>query len=183
MQSSRVLPVAILLSALSPTAFADGFVLDSQSFGSGTTLSNSQVYNQRECHGGNLSPQLSWSGAPEGTQSYAVTMFDTDARDGRGLWHWVLFDIDAKTMSLPVGAGDANKAPLGSSSARNGMGDLGYSGPCPPQDEKQHHYVVTVYALRAEHIGLRQGADAETAKQAIESNAIASATAQAVYGR
>ncbi len=128
--------------SISAGARADGFTLESASFGSNTTLGTVQVYNKGDCQGGNVSPELHWSGAPAGTKSFAVTLFDPDARDGAGWWHWLLFDIDAKTKSLPAGAGDAVGI-----SGKNSFGDLGYSGPCPPRDDKPHRYVFTVYAL------------------------------------
>jgi len=104
----RALPVLFccaLALAISSAARADGFTLESASFGSNTTLGTTQVYNKGDCHGGNVSPELHWSGAHADTKSFAVTLFDPDARDGAGWWHWLLFDINAKTKSLPAGAG------------------------------------------------------------------------------
>lgn len=173
---------AVILGGASAAAVADEFILRSQNLGTNTSIAQAQVYNQGDCHGGNVSPQLSWSGAPDGTRSYAVTMFDLDANGGRGWWHWALFDIDAKTTSLASGAGDAG-GPLESMSATNSFGDLGYSGPCPPKDEKMHRYVFTVYALGSDHLGLAKAAGAETVQQALQSRALATATLQAEYGR
>ena len=182
MRTRIVVLSAAILGNASVAAVADEFILRSQNLGTNASIAQAQVYNQGECHGGNVSPQLSWSGAPDGTLSYAVTMFDLDANGGRGWWHWALFDIDAKTTSLASGAGDA-VGPLGGSSGTNSFGDLGYSGPCPPKDEKMHRYVVTVYALGADHLGLAKASDAATVQQALQSKALATATLQAEYGR
>src|SRR5260370_27884052 len=56
------------------------------------------------CNGQNVSPALSWSGEPKGTQSFALTMVDTDARNGRGWWHWSVFNIPASVHALAAGA-------------------------------------------------------------------------------
>src|SRR4029077_614461 len=103
-----VVPLCSLLalSAGAP-AFADGFTLESASFGSNATLGTPLIYNDNGCNGGNTSPELHWSGAPPDTKSFAVTLFDPDARNGAGFWHWLVFDINAKTTSLEPGAGAA----------------------------------------------------------------------------
>lgn len=175
----------ILALSVSSAARADGFTLESASFGSNTTLGTTQVYNKGDCHGGNVSPELHWSGAPAATKSFAVTLFDPDARDGAGWWHWLLFDIDAKTKSLPAGAGGdiGSNASPGSISGTNSFGDLGYSGPCPPRDDKPHRYVFTVYALRTEHLGVEAGADGEAVKKALAANSLSSTELQGQYGR
>jgi len=182
MRTRILLLSAALLGSASDAAFADEFLLHSENLGTNASIAPAQVYNQGDCHGGNVSPQLNWAGAPEGTRSYAVTMFDLDAGGGRGWWHWAVFDIDAKTTSLPSGAGTA-AGPLGSVSGTNSFGDIGYSGPCPPKDEKMHRYVFTVYALDTDHLGLAQATDAEVVQQALKSRALATATLQAEYGR
>lgn len=174
---------AILLGALD--ARADEFTLQSASFGSNTSLGTKHVYDKNECNGGNVSPELHWSGAPEGTKSFAVTMFDPDARGGAGWWHWLVFDIDAKTTSLPAGGGDpiGSLAPPGSISAKNSFGDVGYSGPCPPHGDKAHRYVFTVYAIGKDKLGLRSDAGIEAVKAALEADTIISTSLQAQYSR
>ena len=178
MRAQSVFLCCAFALSLSSAAHADGFTLESASFGSNTTLATAQVYNQGDCHGGNVSPELHWSGVPAGTKSFAVTLFDPDAHDGAGWWHWLLFDIDATTKSLSPGLPDG----IGSS-GKNSFGDMGYSGPCPPRDDKPHRYVFTVYALSTEHLGLAPGADGETVKKALTANSLSSAELQAQYGR
>ncbi|HEY6986061.1 MAG TPA: YbhB/YbcL family Raf kinase inhibitor-like protein [Rhodanobacteraceae bacterium] len=187
----RSLLVSSLVSAVFATSAAaqtdaqtgESFSLDSTTFGSNTTLALTQVYNQGDCHGGNLSPELHWKGAPAGTRSFAITMFDPDARSGAGWWHWLVFDIDAKTTSLAVGAGDPSKSPAGSASAKNSFGETGYGGPCPPRGDKAHRYVFTIYALKVEHLGVPSGADAAAVKSALEANTLLSTTLQGQYER
>ena len=166
-------------------ARADGFTLESASFGSNTTLSTKQILDKGDCNGGNVSPELHWSGAPEGTKSFAVTLFDPDARSGAGWWHWLVFDINAKTTSLEPGAGAAvgSNTPPGSTSAKNDFGETGYGGPCPPHGDKPHRYVFTVYALSVERLGLGADADAATVKKALEASTLLSTSLQGLYGR
>jgi len=177
--------VSILLSAhaVAQTDAQPGesFTLESTTFGSNTTLATTQVYDKGACHGGNQSPELHWKGAPGDTRSFAVTMFDPDARGGAGWWHWLLYDIAAKTKSLAVGAGDPMRAPAIGISGKNSFGDTGYSGPCPPRDDPPHRYVFTIYALKVGRLGVPAGADAGAVKAALEANTILSTTLQAQF--
>jgi len=102
------------------------------------------------CTDSGISPELSWSQGPAGTQSYAVLMFDPDAPTGSGFWHWVAWDIPPDTTSLPTGA----VLPAGSVSGENDGGTLGYTGPCPPEGDLVHHYQITVVAVSVPTLGL-----------------------------
>ncbi|HTE47219.1 MAG TPA: YbhB/YbcL family Raf kinase inhibitor-like protein [Gemmatimonadaceae bacterium] len=96
--------------------------------------------------GKNKSPQLSWSGAPRGTKSFAVTCFDPDAPTGSGYWHWVAFNIPANVDRVDVGEGKG-ESPRDAMSGYTDFGMSGYAGPWPPAGDGQHHYTFTVYAL------------------------------------
>jgi Raf kinase inhibitor-like YbhB/YbcL family protein len=102
------------------------------------------------CTSAGVSPELSWSGAPAGTESYVVTMFDPDAPTGSGFWHWVAWDIPADTTSLPTGA----TLPASSIDGQNDAGTIGYTGPCPPPGDGTHHYEITVIAVNTPTLGL-----------------------------
>jgi hypothetical protein len=116
----------------------------SSSFKNGDTLSNAHVFTG--CGGKNVSPQLSWTGAPAETKSYAVTLFDPDAPTGCGYWHWLACDIPASVTSLEAGAG-GGESPAGGKTGYNDFGMNSYGGPCPPKGDKPHRYIFTVYAL------------------------------------
>src|ERR687883_569744 len=89
--------------------------LTSSSFKDGDYLAMDHVLSADYgfgCSGGNKSPQLAWSGAPEGTRSFAVTCYDPDAPTGSGFWHWLVVNIPANVTELPLDAADkACKAP------------------------------------------------------------------------
>jgi Raf kinase inhibitor-like YbhB/YbcL family protein len=110
--------------------------------------------------GDNLSPHLRWSGAPEGTQSFAVTCFDPDAPTGSGFWHWVLFDLPPSTTELARGAGSGDMAglPTGAIHARNDAGGLEYIGSAPPEGHGDHRYVFAVHAVSIPTLGLDSSA-------------------------
>jgi Raf kinase inhibitor-like YbhB/YbcL family protein len=92
------------------------------------------------------SPDLTWTAGPAGTQSYVVTMFDTDAPTGSGFWHWVAFNIPSTTTSLTLNQ-SASGMPAGTVQGTNDYGFSGYGGPCPPVGDPPHHYYITVSAL------------------------------------
>ncbi|HEV8449546.1 MAG TPA: YbhB/YbcL family Raf kinase inhibitor-like protein [Gemmatimonadaceae bacterium] len=96
--------------------------------------------------GGNQSPQISWSGAPPGTKSFAITCFDPDAPTGSGYWHWLAWGIPASVTKLDAGAG-TGRAPAGAQSGYGDSGTASYDGPAPPKGDGDHRYIFTVYAL------------------------------------
>ncbi|GAA5056114.1 hypothetical protein HNP84_006968 [Thermocatellispora tengchongensis] len=106
--------------------------------------------------GEDISPHLSWSGAPEGTRSYAVTMYDPDAPTGSGFWHWAVADIPASVTELATGAGDDTGAllPPGAVRIPNDVRAARYIGAAPPAGHGRHRYFIVVHALDVEKIGV-----------------------------
>ena len=130
--------------------------VESPDIAEGVRLSPPQTSGAFGIEGGqDLSPALSWSGAPEGIGSYAITCFDPDAPTGSGFWHWAVCDIPASVTSLPAGAGTPGSAdlPAGAVTLRNDAGIAGYLGSAPPEG-RTHRYVFTVWAVGAESLGL-----------------------------
>ena len=151
--------IALSLIYISSIVSAQTFTLTSNSVGGQAT--NTQVFNGFGCSGENISPQLSWSNAPAGTKSFAITIYDPDAPTGSGWWHWVMFDIPSTINELKAGAGDVSKgiAPQGSIQSITDMGTTGFGGPCPPVGDGPHRYIVTLFALKTDKLGLDQTAN------------------------
>ena len=99
------------------------------------------------CPGKNVSPQLAWHDAPAGTRSFAILMYDVDGQYGAGVSHWVAYNIAPTATGLAEGDGSASKGFTGGSNTR-GMST--YMGPCPPQGDGPHHYLITVMATDLE---------------------------------
>jgi Raf kinase inhibitor-like YbhB/YbcL family protein len=135
----------------SPDAAKNGDSLNvsSKSFSDGGAIPMEHVFTH--CGGKNASPQLSWSGAPQGTRSYAITCFDPDAPTGSGYWHWVAFNIPGSVTSLEAGAGNSD-SPAGGKGGYSDFGMHSYGGPCPPPGHGKHHYTFTVYALDVDKV-------------------------------
>jgi Raf kinase inhibitor-like YbhB/YbcL family protein len=151
----------------------------------GSKIGNIHVFKGMDCTGDNLSPALSWQGAPAATKSYAVTIYDPDAPTGSGWWHWVVFNIPASTTRLPEGAGDATKnlLPAGAVQGNTDFGAPGYGGPCPPKGDKPHHYIFTVYALNTDKIDVPANATAAYVGFNLHAHQLAKATLTGLYWR
>jgi Raf kinase inhibitor-like YbhB/YbcL family protein len=170
--------------ALLPAA-AFGFTLESAEVKPSGTIAEAQVYKGFGCTGGNVSPALTWKSAPAGVKSFAVTVYDPDAPTGSGWWHWVVFNIPPGTTSLPAGAGDASagKLPAGAVQSRTDFGKPGYGGPCPPQGDKPHRYIFTVFALKTDKLDADENAPGSLVGFLINANQIGMAPFTGKYGR
>ncbi|PWG79238.1 YbhB/YbcL family Raf kinase inhibitor-like protein [Pararcticibacter amylolyticus] len=136
-------------------SFTSGQTFTLSSADLGGQFTNEFIAANFGCTGSNKSPELHWTNAPAGTKSFAVTMYDADAPTGSGFWHWVLVDIPSNVMQLKSGAGSIPQklAPDGSLQSLNDTGAPGYQGPCPPEGETAHRYIITVYALNTPKLG------------------------------
>lgn len=116
---------------------APGFTLTSTSVQDGQPLAEAQLA------GADISPQLSWSGAPLGTRSYAITVHDPDAPTMSGFWHWAVVNLPASVTSLPEGA----ELPEPAFQLPNDLRAPRYAGAAPPAGHGRHRYFFTVHAL------------------------------------
>jgi Raf kinase inhibitor-like YbhB/YbcL family protein len=123
---------------------AGSFTVTSQDIADGRRLGDDFAFAR-----GNVSPQLSWSGSPEGTRGFVVTCFDPDAPTPSGFWHWLVLGLDAGVTGLARGAGAAGGAalPAGAFQVRNDFGNHGYDGAAPPAGDREHRYYFVVHAI------------------------------------
>jgi Raf kinase inhibitor-like YbhB/YbcL family protein len=182
-RTSRVLLSAAVVMACCG-AHAAGFTLTSPQVKPNAKVGEDQVFNGFGCSGKNISPALKWTGAPKDTKGYALTVYDPDAPTGSGWWHWVVVNIPASAAELPEGAGgEGGKLPAGAMQVKTDFGKAAYGGPCPPQGDKPHRYIFTVYALKTDKLDIPADATAALAGFMINANKLGSASLTAKYGR
>ncbi|MEO0470599.1 MAG: YbhB/YbcL family Raf kinase inhibitor-like protein [Bacteroidota bacterium] len=175
--------IAILLIGFTPIMAQNTFTLKSKSLGGMAT--QTEEFQGFGCTGKNQSPDLSWINAPEGTKSFAITMYDPDAPTGSGWWHWVMFDIPADITQLPTNAGNpaGGLTPNGAIQSLTNYGAAGYGGPCPPEGHGLHQYIITVHALKTEKLGLDANTNPAIVGYYLWNNAIAKASIVTYYQR
>jgi Raf kinase inhibitor-like YbhB/YbcL family protein len=179
----RFLPVMVSSLLLGAATGAAAFELRSTDVSDGALLTKAQVYSGFGCTGENLSPALTWTGAPAGTQSFALTVYDPDAPTGSGWWHWIVYDLPPTTNSLPRGIGRAASLPAGAIEARNDFGARAFGGACPPAGDKPHRYLFTIHALKIGKLEVPLDASAALVGFTINANQIGKASITARYGR
>ena len=164
-------------------AGAEVFSLKSDQIGGQLTID--QVYSGFGCTGKNISPQLKWMNAPKNAKSFAITVYDPDAPTGSGWWHWVIFNIPSDTAGLVTDAGNPQKnlAPKGSVQSMTDFGKPGFGGACPPQGDKPHRYIFTVFALDVPKLDLDEKANAALVGFMLNGHAIEQASLISYYGR
>lgn len=177
---------AIAMASIA-AAQAQSMTLKSPDISEGGTIASEQVFKGFGCTGSNISPALTWSGAPAATKSFAVTIYDPDAPTGSGWWHWVVYNIPAGTTSLAKDAGNASKGlmPQGAIQSRTDFGSGGYGGPCPPPGAKPHRYQITVFAVDVDKLPNAQSDAASAALVGFDLNfhTLARTTLTGLYGR
>jgi Raf kinase inhibitor-like YbhB/YbcL family protein len=160
------------------------FIVTSEDVADGTLMSDKQVYNSFGMSGENISPQLSWSGFPPETGSFAVTCYDPDAPTGSGFWHWLVIDIPAAVTSLAAGAGAGDPAllPEGAFHVRNDYGTKDFGGAAPPKGDEPHRYVFAVHAVDVPTLGIDSDVTPAVAGFNLRFHTIARGLLVPVYG-
>ncbi|MCV7412898.1 hypothetical protein AWC05_12395 [Mycobacterium florentinum] len=134
------------------------FNLTSTSITDGQPLAKPQVSGILGAGGEDVSPQLSWSGFPAQTRSFAVTVYDPDAPTASGFWHWAVANLPVDVTELPADAGDGRELPGGAQQLVNDAGMRRFIGAAPPPGHGPHRYYVAVHAVDVDKLDLTEDA-------------------------
>jgi Raf kinase inhibitor-like YbhB/YbcL family protein len=157
------------------------FTLTSKAITDGQPLGNDQVSGIMGAGGSDISPDLAWSGFPEETRSFAVTMYDPDAPTGSGFWHWAVANLPATVTELPAGIGDGSSLPGDAMTLNNDASIPRFVGAAPPAGHGPHRYYVAVHAVGVEKLDLPEGATPAYLGFNLFGNAIARAVIHGTY--
>ncbi len=176
-----LLVVASLTSSYAAAREKGAFVLESADLPPSGRWPGEMMLAGGGCAGRDVSPELHWRGAPPGTKSFAVTMYDPYRPPQSGWWHWIVYDIPAAASRLPRGAGSMVNAASLPRGAHQGLpdGDASaprYYGPCPDRGDRPHPYRITVHALKVAKLDVPPSATAAFVDYVIAANAIAKAS-------
>jgi len=157
------------------------FQLESASFTDGQPLATPQVSGIMGAGGEDVSPQLSWSGFPDETKSFTVTVYDPDAPTASGFWHWAVANLPASVTELAAGAGEGSNLPGDALTLVNDAGARRYIGAAPPPGHGPHRYYVAVHAVDVDKLDLSEDASAAYLGFNLFQHAIARAVIHATY--
>jgi hypothetical protein len=133
------------------------------------------------CEGRDISPPLSWTGAPQATASFALVVSDADAPGGTW-YHWAVFDLDAEIRELPEAY--LRDARIGTTrQAITDFGRSGYGGPCPPKGHGRHHYRFHLMALNVAPLDVEEGCGCRDVEQAAKPHVLAETVLTGTYAR
>jgi Raf kinase inhibitor-like YbhB/YbcL family protein len=176
-------PLTLLLSSIclmGVSAYAQGEQANTLKVSSTSFSSGGEIPKKFSCEGEDSSPQISWSGAPSGTQAFILIADDPDAP--AGTWtHWVIYDMPSSTTSLNEGQSKSEQLPDGSKQGRNDFRKIGYNGPCPPAG-KAHRYFFKVYALDRK-LNTKPGAARSEVEKAMQGHVQAEGEYMGTYRR
>jgi Raf kinase inhibitor-like YbhB/YbcL family protein len=144
-------------------------------FEEGAVAEGEPIDARYTCEGEDVSPELAWTGVPEGAAELILVVEDPDAPGGT-FTHWLAFGIDPGETGMAEGAEGLDLA-----QGENDMGEIGYGGPCPPEGET-HDYVFRLLAVDAES-GLDDGASRDDVLAAVEGHVLGEAILTAPYSR
>ena len=156
----------------SPTATPVPFALETSAFSLGETIPDTYT-----CAGRDVSPGISWTAPPTGTQTLAIVIDDPDA-PGTGD-HWVVFNLPAQLRELTEGQPGSAVLPVGGVQGINRSGTIGYSGPCPPAGPP-HTYRIVLYAVD-QSLALSAGTSREEVLAALEGHILAERSLMGSY--
>ena len=136
------------------------------------------IPKQFTCEGNDMSPELTWQGAPSGTKTFALIVHDPDAPIAGGFYHWGVYNIPATTNRIPENTPKQSELPGGGKQGRNDVGKIGYVGPCPPSGN--HRYLFRLFALDTE-LKLKTDASAKDVEKAVQGHILGQAELMGRY--
>jgi Raf kinase inhibitor-like YbhB/YbcL family protein len=179
----RSLCLALALAAVAGPTWA--FEISSPAIGSDNKIPDKYVADFFGCSGGNVSLPLVWRDVPAGAKSLALTIFEPDEPTGSGFWHWLVVNLPPSTTSLAEGVGKPGTTmlPFGAVQARNDAGTAAYFGPCPPQGDAPHHYVITIFAVKVDKLNIDRSTSGAVVGFNLHFNTLDKASVTYTYGR